>query len=125
FTMIATANSVRYTGATPVLVDSERDTWNPDTSRIADAITPKTKGIIVVHTYGHPVDMNPVMELAERRGLWVLEGAAGAHGSPYHGRPIRSSGPPASLSFYANQIITTREGGRVTPHNAEIAPPGR
>ena len=80
FTMIATANAVRYTGATPVLVDSERDTWNPDTTQIEKAITPRTKGIVVVHTYWHPVDMDPVMAVAERRGLWVLEDAAEAHG---------------------------------------------
>jgi perosamine synthetase len=125
FTMIATANSVRYTGATPVLVDSERDTWNPDTSRIADVITTKTKGIIVVHTYGHPVDMDPVMELAERRGLWVLEDAAEAHGSTYRGRPIGSIGHAASFSFYANKIITTGEGGMVTTNDPEIARLGR
>src|SRR5215813_5124150 len=125
FTMIATANSVRYTGATPVLVDSERDTWNPDTSRIADAITPRTKGIVVVHTYGHPVDMDPVMELAARRGLWVLEDAAEAHGSTYRNRPIGSIGQAASFSFYANKIITTGEGGMITTNDAEIARLGR
>jgi perosamine synthetase len=125
FTMIATANSVRYTGATPVLVDSERDTWNPDTARIADAVTPRTKGIIVVHTYGHPVDMDPVMELAERRGLWVLEDAAEAHGATYRGRPTGSIGTAASFSFYANKIITTGEGGMVTTNDPELARLGR
>ena len=125
FTMIATANAVRYTGATPVLVDSERDTWNPDTSRLESAITPRTKGIIVVHTYGHPVDMDPVMELAERRGLWVLEDAAEAHGATYRGRPVGSIGQAASFSFYANKIITTGEGGMVTTNDPEIARLGR
>jgi perosamine synthetase len=125
FTMIATANAVRYTGATPVLVDSERDTWNPDTTRLAGAVTPRTKGIIVVHTYGHPVDMDPVIELAERRGLWVLEDAAEAHGATYRDRPVGSIGKAASFSFYANKIITTGEGGMVTSNDPEVARIGR
>lgn len=125
FTMIATANAVRYTGATPVLVDSERDTWNPDTTQIEKAITPRTKGIVVVHTYGHPVDMDPVMALAERRGLWVLEDAAEAHGATYRDRAVGSIGTAASFSFYANKIITTGEGGMVTTNDPEIARLGR
>ena len=98
FTMIATANAVRYTGATPVLVDSERDTWNLDTSRIDTAVTPRTKGIIVVHTYGHPVDLDPVLDVARRRGLWVLEDAAEAHGATYRGQPAGSIGQAATAS---------------------------
>lgn len=121
FTMIATANAVRYTGATPVLVDSERETWNPDVTRLADAVTSRTRGIVVVHTYGHPVDMDPVLELAERRGLWVLEDAAEAHGALYRGRPVGSLGRAAAFSFYANKIITTGEGGMVTTNDPEVA----
>jgi perosamine synthetase len=121
FTMIATANAVRYTGATPVLVDSERDTWNLDTARIDTAVTARTKGIIVVHTYGHPVDLDPVLDVARRRGLWVLEDAAEAHGATYRGQPAGSIGQAASFSFYANKIITTGEGGMVTTNDPEIA----
>jgi perosamine synthetase len=121
FTMIATANAVRYTGAAPVLVDSERETWNLDASRVADALTAGTRGIVLVHTYGHPVDVDPVLEIAARRGLWVLEDAAEAHGATYRGRPAGSLGKAASFSFYANKIITTGEGGMVTTNDAELA----
>lgn len=121
FTMIATANAVSYTGATLVLVDSEPETWNMDVRKLASAITHRTKAICVVHTYGHPVDMDPVGELARSRKLWVVEDAAEAHGALYRGRPCGSLGDVASFSFYANKIITTGEGGMVTTNNAEIA----
>jgi perosamine synthetase len=121
FTMIATANSVRYTGATPVLVDSERGTWNLDVSQLERKVTARTRGICLIHTYGHPVEMDPLLELADRRGLWVVEDAAEAHGALYRGRPIGSLGRAASFSFYANKIITTGEGGMVTTNDAELA----
>jgi perosamine synthetase len=121
FTMIATPNAVRYTGATPVLVDAERETWNLDVGRLEAAIGPRTRGIVLVHTYGHPVDMDPLLELAERRGLWVVEDAAEAHGARYRGRPAGSLGRAASFSFYANKIVTTGEGGMVTTNDPEIA----
>jgi perosamine synthetase len=121
FTMIATANAVRYTGATPVLVDAERETWNLDVSQLVDRITPRTRGILLIHTYGHPADMAPILDLAERRGLWVVEDAAEAHGARYKGRPVGSLGRAASFSFYANKIITTGEGGMVTTNDPEIA----
>jgi len=121
FAMIATANAVRYTGATPVLVDAERETWNLDVSQLADRITPRTRGILLIHTYGHPADMAPILDLAERRGLWVVEDAAEAHGARYKGRPVGSLGRAASFSFYANKIITTGEGGMVTTSDPEVA----
>ena len=121
FTMIATANAVRYTGAMPVLVDAERETWNLDPAELAAKITPRTRGILVVHTYGHPADMGPILDLAERRGLWVVEDAAEAHGARYRDRPTGSLGRAASFSFYANKIITTGEGGMVTTNDAEVA----
>ncbi|HEX2491951.1 MAG TPA: DegT/DnrJ/EryC1/StrS family aminotransferase, partial [Blastocatellia bacterium] len=121
FTMIATANAVSYTGATPVLVDAEPETWNMDVARIEEKITPRTKAIIVVHTYGHPVEMDAVNEIARRRGLHVIEDAAEAHGAEYRGRRAGSLGDAASFSFYANKIITTGEGGMVTTNNAELA----
>jgi perosamine synthetase len=120
FTMIATANSVRYTGATPVLVDSERKTWNMDTARIEAKITEKTKVIMVVHTYGHPCDMDAVQRLADKHGLFVLEDAAEAHGAVYKGRKVGSLGDAACFSFYANKIITTGEGGMITTNNEEF-----
>lgn len=121
FTMIATANAVSYTGARPVLVDSEPETWNMDVSQIEEKITPRTKAIVVVHTYGHPVEMNAVNEIARRHGLYVIEDAAEAHGAEYGGRRAGSLGDAASFSFYANKIITTGEGGMVTTNNAELA----
>lgn len=121
FTMIATPNCVRYTGATPVLVDSEDRTWNLDLDQVADAIGPRTKAIIPVHTYGHPVDMDALCEIADRHGVWVVEDAAEAHGARYKGRRVGSLGDAACFSFYGNKIITTGEGGMITTDNADIA----
>ncbi len=121
FTMIATINAVTYTGATPVLIDSEPVTWNMDVAQLADKITPQTKAIMPVHTYGHPVDMDPLMELAEKHGLYVLEDAAEAHGAEYKGRRAGSLGHGGSFSFYANKIITTGEGGMITTNDAQLA----
>jgi perosamine synthetase len=121
FTMIATINAVTYTGATPVLIDSEPVTWNMDVEQLAAKITPKTKAIIPVHTYGHPVDMEPLMELAERHGLFVIEDAAEAHGAEYKGRRAGGLGHAAGFSFYANKIITTGEGGMITTNNSKFA----
>ncbi len=121
FTMIATINAVTYTGATPVLIDSEPHTWNMDINQLTDKITPKTKAIIPVHTYGHPVDMDPLMELAEKQGIFVLEDSAEAHGAEYKGRRAGSLGHAAAFSFYANKIITTGEGGMVTTNDTRLA----
>ncbi len=121
FTMIATINAVAYTGATPVLVDSEPCTWNMDIDQLADKITPKTRAVMPVHTYGHPVDMDPVMELADKHGLFVLEDAAEAHGAEYKGRRAGGLGHAGAFSFYANKIITTGEGGMITTSDAKLA----
>jgi perosamine synthetase len=121
FTMIATANSATYLGARPVLVDSEPYTWNMDLNQVEDAITSRTKAIVLVHTYGHPVDMDILNEIAARRGLFVLEDAAEAHGAVYKGRSVGSLGDAASFSFYGNKIITTGEGGMVTTNREDVA----
>jgi perosamine synthetase len=121
FTMIATINAVTYTGATPVLVDSEPVTWNMDMNHVADKITPRTRAVMPVHTYGHPVDMDPLLELAERHGFYVVEDAAEAHGAEYKGRRAGSLGDAGCFSFYANKIITTGEGGMVTTDDSDIA----
>lgn len=120
FTMIATANSVRYTGARPVLVDSEPRTWNIDPDKIEEKITEKTKAIMPIHTYGHPADMDKIRAIAEKYNLWVIEDAAEAHGAIYKGEKIGSIGDIACFSFYANKIITTGEGGMATTNNEEI-----
>ncbi|MBE7469709.1 MAG: aminotransferase DegT [Anaerolineae bacterium] len=121
FTMIATINAVTYTGATPILIDSEPCTWNMDVEQLARKITSKTKAIIPVHTYGHPVDMDPLMEQAEKHGIFVMEDAAEAHGAEYKGRRAGGLGHAAGFSFYANKIITTGEGGMITTNNAKFA----
>ncbi len=121
FTMIATINAVTYTGATPVLVDSEPVTWNMDLNQVADKITSRTRVVMPVHTYGHPVDMDPLLELAERHGLYIIEDAAEAHGAEYKGRRAGSLGHAGCFSFYANKVITTGEGGMITTDDPDIA----
>lgn len=120
-TFVATANAVRYCGATPVFVDSESATMNMDPALIEAKITPRTRGIVVVHLYGHPVCMGPVLEVAKRHGLWVVEDAAEAHGALYEGRMVGSIGDIATFSFFGNKIITTGEGGMVTTKSGELA----
>lgn len=121
FTMIATANAVTYTGAKPVLVDSEPNTWNINVKKIEEKITHRTKVIMPVHTYGHPADMDKILDIAKKYNLYVVEDAAEAHGSEYQGRKIGSIGDIACFSFYANKIITTGEGGMLTTDNEEMA----
>jgi perosamine synthetase len=121
FTMIATANAVTYLGGRPVLVDSEPHTWNLDIDQVEAKITARTRAIIPVHTYGHPVDMDALTALSRRHGLFVLEDAAEAHGAHYRGRPVGSLGDAASFSFYGNKIITTGEGGMVTTNREDVA----
>jgi perosamine synthetase len=121
FTMVATANTVRHCGATPVFVDSEPRTWNVDPAKIKAAITPRTRAIVPVHTYGHPADMDAILELARKHGLLVVEDAAEAHGARYKGRRIGSLGECACFSFYANKIVTTGEGGMITTDDEEFA----
>jgi perosamine synthetase len=125
FTMIATINAVAYTGATPVLVDAEPETWNLDPALLEAKITPRTRAILVVHIYGHPADMDAILAIAKARGLSVVEDAAEAHGAKYRGRPVGSLGDVATFSFYANKILTTGEGGMVLARDAELAATAR
>ncbi len=120
-TYVATANPVVYCGAQPVFVDAEPNTWNMDPGRVKEAITPRTRGIVVVHLYGHPTDMEPILELADRHGLWVIEDAAEAHGATYRGRVVGSMGSLATFSFYGNKIITSGEGGMVVCNDDRLA----
>ncbi|OYU70474.1 MAG: aminotransferase DegT [Alphaproteobacteria bacterium PA2] len=120
-TYIASANAVRYCGATPVFVDNDPRTFNLDPDLLEAKITPRTKGIIPVHLYGHPVDMDPVMEVARRHNLFVLEDAAEAVGATYKGRRVGGIGDCATFSFFGNKIITTGEGGMVTTNNDVLA----
>lgn len=120
-TFVATANAVTYCGARPVFVDSEPESWNLDPAQVAAKITPRTKGIIAVHLYGNPVDVDALRELASRHGLFLLEDAAEAHGALHRGRRAGSLGDIAAFSFYGNKIIATGEGGMVTTDDDALA----
>lgn len=120
-TYVATANAVMYCEARPVFLDCEPETWNLDVEKVEAAITSRTRGVIVVHLYGHPCDMDPILEIAQRHGLWVVEDAAEAFGAEYRGRPAGSLGDIATFSFYGNKILTTGEGGMVTTQDDRLA----
>lgn len=124
-TFVATAAAVVYTGATPVFIDSDPETYNLDPELIEAAITPNTKGIIPVHLYGHPANLEPMLEIAEARGLWVVEDAAEAHGAEVkiNGQWSRvgAAATASIFSFYGNKIITTGEGGMVLCDDEELA----
>jgi perosamine synthetase len=113
-TFIATANACRYVGAEPVFVDVDPQTWCIDPAKIEAAVTPRTRGIIPVHLYGHPADMDALCHLAGVHGLWVVEDAAEAHLARYKGRVTGSLAPLATFSFYGNKIFTSGEGGALT-----------
>lgn len=119
-TYVATANAVRYVGAEPVFVDVDPDTWCIDPRRIEEHITPRTKGIIAVHIYGHPADMDAINQIAAVYGLWVVEDAAEAHFARYKGRVVGNLGKLATFSFYGNKIITSGEGGAITLSDPEL-----
>lgn len=120
-TFVATANAVVYCGATPVFADSERDTWCLSVPSVARLLSPRTRAVIPVHLYGHPCDMGPLLDLAQRKGLWVIEDCAEALGATYEGRPIGSFGTASTFSFYGNKLITTGEGGMVVAQDDQLA----
>ncbi len=121
FTLIVSANVVALTGATPVLVDVEPDTWCINPALIEERITPKTKAIMAVHMYGHPADMAAITSIAHRYGLSVIEDCAQAHGAEVRGRRVGGLGDVSTFSFYGNKIITTGEGGMVVTNNDRLA----
>lgn len=121
FTFAATSNSVLYTGARPVFVDIDEDTFTMDPSKIEDAITDKTKAILVVQLYGQSADMDPILDIAHKHNLLVIEDAAQAHGAEYKGRKVGTLGDVACFSFYPTKNMTTGEGGMITTDNEEIA----
>lgn len=121
FTMIASIFAVIYTGATPVFVDVESDTYNIDVSLIEKKITKKTKAIMPVHIYGHSVDMDPLFALAKKHKLHVIEDAAEAHGALYRSKKCGSMGTFGCFSFYGNKIITTGEGGMIVTDDDALA----
>ena len=117
---IAPANAVVYTGAQPVFVDSHPKYWCIDPSKISDKIDRQTRAIIAVNLYGHPCEMNEIMEIAEHYNLQVIEDCAEAHGAEYKGKKIGSFGTVSCFSFYANKIITTGEGGICHTNDEEL-----
>lgn len=121
FTIISCASAVSRLGATPVLVDCDAATWNMDPAAIEGRITKRTRAIMVVHLYGLPVEMDPVMEIADRHGLRIIEDAAEVIGQTYRGRPCGSFGDVSTFSFYPNKHITTGEGGMIVTDDDALA----
>jgi dTDP-4-amino-4,6-dideoxygalactose transaminase len=122
FTFVATAAAVLYTGAKPVFVDVDPATYCLSPDAVEGAITSRTKAIMPVHLYGHPADMDPILEIARRRGLTVIEDAAQAHGASYHGRPCGSMGAIAGFSFYPGKNLGAYgEGGAAVTNDPHFA----
>lgn len=121
FTIISCAMAITKLGAIPVLVDSNLDTWNMNVDEIETKITSRTKAIMIVHIYGLPVDAEPILELAQKYNLKVIEDAAEMHGQTYKGKPCGSFGDISTFSFYPNKHITTGEGGMVVTDDEELA----
>jgi perosamine synthetase len=121
FTIISCAAAILRAGATPVLVDSDPITWNMRADQVAQRITSRTRAIMVVHIYGLPVDMDPILALADEHGLKIIEDAAELHGADYSGRPCGSFGDISTFSFYPNKHVTTGEGGIIVTDDDELA----
>ncbi len=121
FTIISCAAAIVRAGAKPVVVDADPITWNMDIGQVEARITPATRAIMVVHIYGLPVDMAPLMAIAQRHNLAIIEDAAEMHGQTYRGQPCGSFGDISTFSFYANKHITTGEGGMVLTDDLGLA----
>ena len=119
-TFISPANMIKLTGATAVLTDIQEGSWGIDPEKIEEKITQKTKAIIVVHQFGHPADMDPIMEIAKTHNLKVIEDVAEAPGAKYKGRLVGTFGDLSCYSFFANKIITTGEGGLVLTNSSDL-----
>ena len=121
FTFAATANSVALTGATPVFADISADTFNLDPASVSAAVSERTVGVMPVHLYGHPADLDALAQVAAQHGLAVFEDAAQAHGATYGGRPVGSFGSFGMFSLYPTKNMTSGEGGMVSCADEEIA----
>jgi perosamine synthetase len=126
FTIISCAWPIVLAGGVPVLVDSDPTSWTMNVDQVAARVTPRTRAIMPVHIYGHPVDMDPILGLADRFGLAVIEDAAEAHGAEYRGqagqwRRCGSFGTISTFSFYANKLVTTGEGGMLLTDDPTLA----
>jgi perosamine synthetase len=120
-TIISCAQAIVRAGAVPVPVDCDPDTWNMTAAHVAAAVTPRTRAVMVVHIFGLPVDMGPVLAVAERHGLAVIEDAAQMHGQTWRGRPCGSFGALSTFSFYPNKLVTTGEGGMIVTDDDDLA----
>jgi perosamine synthetase len=116
-TFIAPTNMIRWSGASPVLVDVDATNWGIDSTKLEEKITDKTKAIIVVHAFGHSADMDPILEIAKKYNLYVIEDVAEAPGAEYKGKKVGTMGDASCYSFFANKIMTTGEGGMVLSNN--------
>ncbi len=121
FTIISPAQSLVTAGALPVLVDCEPESWNMDVTQIEAKITEHTKAILLVHIYGLPVDLDPVLDLCKKYNLLLIEDAAEMHGQSYKGRKCGSFGDISIFSFYPNKLITSGEGGMIVCNDPELA----
>jgi perosamine synthetase len=121
FTIISCAQAITLNGGIPVLVDSDPRTWCMDVDQVARKVTRRTRAIMPVHIYGHPVDMDPLVELADKHKIAIIEDAAEAHGAEYKSRRCGSFGLASCFSFYANKLITTGEGGMVLTDDRSLA----
>lgn len=121
FTIISCATAIVRAGCVPIAVDADPVTWNMDPALIEAAITPRTKAIMVVHIFGLPCDMTPILEIAARHQLKIIEDAAEMHGQTYEGKPCGSFGDLSIFSFYPNKHVTTGEGGMIVTDLDELA----
>ena len=119
-TYIASVNSIVYTGAKPVFVDSYQDTWQINTDDVIQKITPNTKAVMAVHLYGHPCEMRELKEICQKHDLFLIEDCAEAIGSTYEGKHVGTFGDIATFSFFGNKTITTGEGGMVSTNDATL-----
>ena len=120
-TWISTANVIEHQGATPVFCDIDLETFNIDVSQIEGLITKRTVGILPVHLFGLAADMDPVMAIAKKHGLWVVEDAACGFGATYRGQHVGHFGDAGAFSFHPRKAVTTGEGGMVTTADADLA----
>ena len=124
-TNMACAFSVDYCGAIPIPIDIERETWQMDANKIEEKINKKTKAIMVVHLFGHTVDMDPILEISKKYNLKIIEDCAEAHGVEYKGKKVGSIGDIGAFSFYANKTFTCGEGGMIVTNSKELAEKAR
>jgi perosamine synthetase len=119
-TYIASVNAIAYTGAAPIFVDSLEETWQINPEDVIKKITPKTKAVMAVHLYGHPCDMDPLVEICKKHNIFLIEDCAEAIGTMYNGKHVGTFGDISTFSFFGNKTITTGEGGMVVTNDETL-----